>query len=110
MPFMEIDESSADSCCWSSHSQSSSECKSSGNEFSRDELLDNEIWDEVLDNEVDEDTLEGRNIPFVAVDEQQVPSHRTLLNCLVILLGFFWTYFPIPNNAMEFLLISLKQF
>ena len=110
IPFMELDEPT-DNSCLLDHFGSNSESESGGEEFCREELLNSEIWDEVLDNEIDEDTLEARNSPFVDVDEQcDIPSNRTLINCLVTLLAFFWTYFPIPNNAMEFLLLSLKRF
>ena len=110
MPFMELDEPT-DNPCSLDHFLSNSESESSGQEFSWEELLNHEIWDEVLDNEVDEDNLEARNSPFVDADEQQnIPSSRMLLNCLVILLAFFLDYFPIPNNGMEFLLLSLKRF
>ena len=110
IPFMGLDETT-DISCSLDHFGSKSESESGGEEFCREELLNNVVWGEVLDNIIDEDTLEARNSPFVDVDEQcDIPSNRTLINCLVIRLAFFWAYFPIPNNAMEFLLLSLKRF
>ena len=102
MPFMELDEPT-DNPCSLDHFLSNSESESSGEEFSREELLNHEIWDEVLDNKVDEDTLEARNSPFVDVDEQQdIPSNRTLLNCLVILLAFFGLIFLYLTTQWNF--------
>jgi hypothetical protein len=53
---------------------------------------------------------ENHCVPSVDVNPGQRPSYHTLFNCLVILLAYFWTYYPVPNNAMEFLLLSLKRF
>ncbi len=73
-------------------------------------LLDQEIWDEVLPNEIDEDFSGNTNLPSVEANQPQSRSYRTLLNCLLILLAYFWTFFPVPDNAMDFLLLSLKRF
>ncbi len=104
--FIEIDDSISHRSC-SSGSQDESDCN---NDLFNESLLDHEIWDNILDHEVDEGTAENPNIPFVDADTRQRPSSQTLINCLVILLAFFWTYFPISDNAMEFLLLSLKRF
>ena len=63
----------------------------------------------VLPSEIDKDFNENSNVPFANVDQPQSRSYRLLLNCLLILLAYFWTFFPIPDNAMEFLLLSLKR-
>ena len=105
--YMEIDQSSSYVPCSPGHSHDSE--SDSGDGFLKQPLLNREIWDDVLDHEVNEDTFENPNIPSVDVDQPSRPSNRTLLNCLVVLLAFFWTYFPIPDNAMEFLLLSLKR-
>ena len=103
--FIENDHSSWSPSCFHDHSES----ESSDGLFNQTPI-NKEIWDDVLEHEIDEDTFENRNIPSVDVDASPRPSNRTLLNCLLILLAYFWTYFPIPDNAMEFLLLSLKRF
>lgn len=109
--YIEIDDSNSHDHwhCSPNHGHRHSESESS-DDLLHQALLGHEIWDEVLDDEIDEDTTENPKIPSVDIDPPQHPSNRTLLNCLVILLAFFWTYFPIPDNAMEFLLLSLKRF
>ena len=95
------------------HAPRSPSCESES-ESEQDDLrqavLNHEIWDETLLDEVDEDMCENHRVPSVDVNPGQRPSYRTLFNCLMILLAYFWTYFPVPNNAMEFLLLSLKRF
>ena len=73
-------------------------------------LLDQEIWEEVLPDEIDEDFNGNSTVPSVDANQPHPRSYRTLLNCLLILLAYFWTFFPVPDNAMDFLLLSLKWF
>ncbi|CAB3980414.1 Hypothetical predicted protein [Paramuricea clavata] len=95
------------------HAPRSPSCESES-ESEQDDLrqavLNHEIWDETLLDEVDEDMCENHRVPSVDVNPGQRPSYRMLFNCLMILLAYFWTYFPVPNNAMDFLLLSLKRF
>ena len=87
----------------SSESVGSSESEGCSDEFSQEELINHEFLDEVLDNDVDEDTLETQYSTYVDVDGQhEIPSNRTSLNCLVVLLAFFWTYFPFPITQLNF--------
>ena len=103
--FIENDHSFWSPSCFHDHSESES-----SDDLFNQTPINNEIWDDVLEHEIDEDTFENRNIPSVDVDASPRSSNRTLLNSLLILLAYFWTYFPIPDNAMEFLLLSLKRF
>ena len=104
---IEIDDASFSNPPCSSSSHDELDCVS---DLFHESLLDHEIWDNVSDHEIEEDTGQNINIPFVEVAMRQRPSNHTLVNCSVILLAFLWTYFPIPDNAMEFLLLSLKPF
>ena len=107
--YMEVNDSFSHAACSPGHFHGHSTSEDSNDELHQT-LIDHEIWDDVLDHEIDEDTFENTSLPSVDVDMPQRPSNRTLLHCLVILLAFSWTYFPIPDNAMEFLLLSLKRF
>ena len=107
---MEIDQNHPTQSPNSSHMHSHTDLSDSEMVDDCHSLLNHEIWDEVSSDEIDEDTLDNVNVPSVDIHPTQRPSYSTLLNCLVVLLAYFWTYFPIPNNAMEFLLLSLKRF
>ena len=105
-PFIEIDDSIPYPVC--SPCNSHSETGSDSDE--EQVLMSREIWDEILVEEVDKDILQNPSIPLVNVNSSQHPSYCTLLNCLVVLLAYFWTYFPIPDNALDFLLLALERF
>jgi hypothetical protein len=93
-----------------SHSHGSRNDLESSDDVLHQTLLDHEIWDDVLDHEVDEDTCENTNLPSVHVHTPQRPSHRTLLNCLVILLAFFGPIFLYRTMQWNFYCYHLNDF
>ena len=74
------------------------------------EIINNEVWDDTLVNDIDKDFTESDKVPSIEVNPSTHSSSRTLANCLIILLAYFWTYFRISDSAMEFLLSLLKKF
>ena len=77
-----------------------------------EDLLNNEIWDEAGVCDIKDDFPQNESLPNV---NEHVSSTCRNLNvllarCLVILLAYFWTYFHVSNNDMEFLLAGLKRF
>ena len=61
-------------------------------------------------NDIDEDFTENHEVPSIEVNSTTRSSSHTLVNCLIMLLAYFWTYFRISDVAMEFLLSFLKNF
>ena len=77
-------------------------------------LLNNEIWDDAGVADVEDDfpqNTECESLPNVDVRmNSRCRSLNVLLSrCLVVMLAYFWTYFHISDNGMEFLLAGLKR-
>ena len=84
-------------------------------------ILNNEIWEDLFPSDVDDDfplTYEPK-LPTVnapdhtmspSQDRQQQRDGNLITKCLVVLLAYFWTFFRISDNAMEFLLAGLGKF
>ena len=79
-----------------------------------EKLLDSEIWDESSTADVDDDFPQNPRYESLPNVDVQMNSRCRSLNillsrCLVVLLAYFWTYFHISDNGMEFLLAGLKR-
>ena len=78
------------------------------------ESLLNEIWDEVGIADVEDDFPQNTQCESLPNVDVRVNSRCRSLNvllsqCLVVMLAYYWTYFHISDNGMEFLLAGLKK-
>ena len=77
-------------------------------------LLNNEIWDEADVADVEDDFPQNTRYESLPNVDARMNSRCRSLNvllsrCLVVMLAYFWTYFHISDNGMEFLLAGLKR-